>query len=519
MCIPLGRGLLPGADLQQPKTSYVRNGEVNIAYQVLGEGAPDLVLVPGFVSHLDLGWSNPEWTGFLRRLASFSRLILFDKRGTGLSDPVSGVPTLEDRMEDLHAVLDAAGSERTALLGISEGGPMSVLFAATYPQRTISLVLYGSSPRFSSSDSFLPEKRGFFERVRRETRSLAKHWGEGRSLELFAPTIAGEEAVRRAYALFERASVSPAMVEGVFRFWWEVDVADVLPIVGVPTLVVHRSGDRVLAVEAGRYMAERIPGARFVELAGDDHFPHVGDANSLLDEIEEFLTGARHSGEAGRVLATVLFTDIVASTQRAAQLGDRRWHELLEAHDLSVRRRVDSHGGRVVKSLGDGYLITFDGPARAIRCAREVVDDAVPLGLAVRSGVHTGECELMGDDVVGMAVNIGARVSETAGPGEVLVSSAVRDLVVGSGIEFDERGAHALKGVPGSWTLLAVKDTRGARTAPSSTTRKEPDRLAPNLERAHPGDRVALRIARNAPSVARLVARLTTRRARPHAQE
>ena len=504
--------------MQQPKTSYARNGDVNIAYQVVGEGPRDVVFVPGFISHLDLWWTLPDTTALLRRLSSFSRLILFDKRGTGLSDPVPGIPTLEERMEDLHAVLDAAGSERTALFGVSEGGPMSILYAATYPERVTAMVLYGTSPRLSFSDSFLPEKREFFDSVAGKIERLVQTWGEGHSVEVFAPTLAGDPATRRTFGLFERAAASPSMADALFRSCEEIDTTRALPVIDVPTTVIHRRGDPILPIEAARLMAEEIPGARLVELDGDDHLPWLGDRDGLVDAIEEAFTGAHRSRDAERVLATVLFTDIVGSTQLAAELGDRRWRELLEAHDESVRRRVDAHGGRVVKSLGDGYLATFDGPAKAIRCARALAADAESLGIRIRAGVHTGECEVIQDDVGGMAVHIGARVMAQAEPGEVIVSSAVRDLVVGAGIEFEERGSHELKGVPGEWTLLAVageKSDVGARARPSEA----PDRLAPNQEVTKPGDRVALRLARNAPSVARFVSRVTTRRRREPDEE
>jgi class 3 adenylate cyclase len=318
--------------------------------------------------------------------------------------------------------------------------------------------------------------------------------------------------VRRSFALFERASASPAMFVSLISALKEIDVTGILSAIGVPTLVLHRSGDPVVPVEGGRQMGEQIPGARFVELPGGDHIPWLGDADRVVDEVEQFLTGARQSREPDRALATVLFTDIVASTERASELGDRRWRELLEAHDEGVRRQVDVHGGRVVKSLGDGYLATFDGPARAIRCGRAVTDDADLLGIELRAGVHTGECELLGEDVGGMAVHIGARVAAKAGPGEVLVSSAVRDLVVGSGIEFENRGTHTLKGVPGSWSLLAVQDG-GVAHPPELPATEPPDRLAPNLEIPKRGDRIALRIARSAPSLARLKSDFTMRRA------
>ena len=421
-------------------------------------------------------------------------------------------------MEDLHAVLDAADSGHTALFGISEGGPMSILYAATYPERVTAMVLYGTSPRFSVSDSFLPENHESFDRVRRQVEALVEDWGEGHSVEIFAPTLAADPATRRTFGLFERAAASPSMADALFRSVWEIDVTGAMRVIDVPTSIVHRRGDPVLPINAARLMADEIPGARLVELDGDDHIPWLGDRDALLDEVEKAFTGAHRSRDIGRVLATVLFTDIVGSTQMASELGDRRWRELLESHDESVRREVDSRGGRVVKSLGDGYLATFDGPAKAIRCARALAEEAGSLGIQIRAGVHTGECEVMDDDVGGMAVHIGARVMAQAEPGEVIVSSAVRDLVVGAGIEFEERGSHELKGVPGEWTLLAVageKSDLGARAGPSEA----PDRLAPNQEVTKPGDRVALRLARNAPSVARFVSRVTTRRRREPDEE
>lgn len=500
--------------MQQPKTSYARNGSVNIAYQVVGDGPLDVVFVPGFISHLDLWWSFPETSAFFRRLASFSRLILFDKRGTGLSDPVLEVPTLEERMEDLHAVLDAVGSERTALLGASEGGPMSVLFAATYPERTAAMALYGSTPRFSAEEIVLDENGvAAVDRTWERIGSMVSHWGEGHSAEIFAPSFAVDEVSRRSFGLIERASASPAMIASLMEAVRRIDVTDVLPAIRVPTLVLHRVGDPVIPVEAARFMAERIPAARCVELSGDDHPPWLGDAEGLVDEVEQFFTGTRRHPRADRALATVLFTDIAGSTERAAELGDARWRELLVAHDAAVRRQVDAYGGRVVKSLGDGYLATFDGPARAIRCGQEVAGEAAALGIEVRAGVHTGECELLGEDVGGMAVHIGARVAAKAGPGELLVSSAVRDLVVGSGIGFQERGTHELKGVPGRWELLAVRRGEGPAGAGAAPVSR-PDRLAPNLESPRRGDRLALRVARRSPAVGRFVSGMVVRRAR-----
>ncbi len=432
--------------MEQPETRYAQNGDQNIAYQVVGDGPLDLVFVPGLMSHIDLAWTLPGPVRFFRRLASFSRLILLDKRGQGVSDPVSEPPTLEDDMADLLAVLDAVGSQQAALLGYSEGGPMSALFAATYPSRTTALITFGSfvdtGPQFDWSDTY--------ERLD----DAIDHWGEGRSLSMFAPSIATPERAR-LFGQFERAVGSPRLIRWRTDTNRGIDVRPVLSSVQAPTLVLHRTGD-VVPLEAGRELAKLIPGARFVELSGQDHIPWVGDSDPIIDQVEEFLTGARHAREPDRVLATVLFTDIVGSTERAASLGDRRWRTVVEEHDDLVRHQLGRFDGREIKTMGDGFLATFDGPARGIRCGRSIADQIHALGIDVRAGLHTGECELHGDDVAGMAVNIGARVGAKAAPGEVLVSSTVKDLVVGSGIEFEDRGSHSLKGVPGDWRLYAV---------------------------------------------------------------
>ncbi len=496
--------------MQQPKTQYARNGDVNIAYQVVGDGPIDLAIVPGFISHVDLWWTIPETTAFIRRLATFCRLILFDKRGTGLSDPAAGLSSLEERMEDLHAVLDAAGSERSALLGVSEGGPMSVLFAATYPDRVAALALYGTFPtgnpnRFPAGLVTQMERR-----LAELTAIVDQHWGEGLAIEWFAPNLAGSPTMRRSWGLFERAAASPGMVSALLRSYREIDVTDVLPTLRVPTLVVHRTDDTAVPVEAARMLAELIPEARYVELPGNDHIPWFGDADALLEEIEEFLTGCRHAPERDRALATVLFTDIVGSTERAAALGDRHWRELLERHQTLVRDRLDVYDGREVKTIGDGFLATFDGPAKAIRCACAIVERSFSEGVEIRAGVHTGECELIGQDVGGMAVHIGARVAAQAAPNEVLVSSTVKDLVVGSGIEFADRGSHELKGVPGDWRLLAVTDHSPASSQPPTGRR---DHVAPNAALRQRGDRAMLRLARRAPSAMRLASRAARRRA------
>jgi class 3 adenylate cyclase len=498
----------------QPKTSYARNGDVNIAYQVIGDGPLDLLFIPPFVSHLDLCWAAPETAAFFRRLASFSRLILFDKRGTGLSDPVSGVATLEERMEDVRAVLDACGSQHAAVFGLSEGGPMSLLFAATYPERTTALVMFGSFARLMTAPGYFPEfDEDWRERLELWTDAVENHWGDGRALALYMPSLAGDPNAQRMLGTFERAAASPAMVRGLQQFNLEIDVTHVLPVIGVPTLVLHRTDDLV-PVELGRYVAENVPGARFVELAGNDHVPWLGDSRAVLDEVEQFLTGARHAAEPDRVLTTVLFTDITGSTERAAGLGDDRWRALLDNHNELVRRQLTAFSGREVKTLGDGFLATFDGPARAIRCACAIREDVGSLSVDVRAGVHTGECEVIGADIGGMAVHIAGRVAGRAAPGEVLVSSAVRDLVVGSGIEFADRGTHELKGVPGEWQLLAVA---GARTdgEPTEAAKSAGDKLAPNATLLTKGDRAALRLARAAPGVARFLSRALSRRAQP----
>jgi pimeloyl-ACP methyl ester carboxylesterase len=444
------RDILTTLMQEQPETLYTSSGGLSIGYQVVGDGPLDLVFVPGLLSQIDLIWTLPAPVRFFRRLASFARLILYDKRGQGVSDPLDGVPTLEQDMEDLIAVLDAAGSNSAALVGYSEGGPMSALTAATHPARVSALILCGT---FASGlglvgDSEAPE-------TLRLITEMLDSWGRGRGLEVFAPSLTSEGDARR-FGAFERAVGSPAMMRARFQVITSIDVTPVLETIRVPTLVLHRVGDRAVPRQLARDMARAIPGARYVEFPGDDHIPWVGDAEQTLDVIEEFLTGAKRAGEVNRVLATVLFTDIVDSTRRASEVGDRRWRTLVESHDEIVREQLSSYRGREIKTMGDGFLVTFDGPARGIRCARSIIEDVRPFGLEVRAGLHTGECELIGDDVGGMAVNIGARVGGLAAGGEVLVSRTVKDLVVGSGIEFEQRGAHELKGVPGEWELFAV---------------------------------------------------------------
>jgi pimeloyl-ACP methyl ester carboxylesterase len=439
----------------QPETRYARSGDAHIAYQVIGDGPLDLVWVPGFVTHVELLWDEPGVARFAERLASFSRLIVFDKRGTGLSDPATGAPTLEQRMDDVRAVMDAAGSERAALFGVSEGGPMSILFAATHPQRVTALVLYGTTPRFACDTDF---PCGWTPEVLAATLdSVEKAWGQGALLEMFAPSRAGDEGFRQWWGRFQRQAASPGMVRSLIEWLSQIDVRPVLPAIAVPTLILHRTGELVVPVGAARFMATQIPGAKYVEQPGVDHMSQLGDSAGLLNEIEEFLTGNRQVRDTERVLSTVLFTDIVGATERAAAVGDHQWRDMVHQHHAIVRRELSRCGGREIDTAGDGFFATFDGPARAIRCAC-AIEDAVgaSLGLELRAGLHTGECEVMGDKVGGIAVHIGARVAAQANPHEVLVSSTVKDLVAGSGLRFVDRGAHVLKGVPGEWRLFAV---------------------------------------------------------------
>jgi class 3 adenylate cyclase len=439
-----------------PQTRYARSGEVNIAYQVVGDpnAALDLVFVPGWVSNVEFMWEEPRIAHYLRRLASFSRLIVFDKRGTGLSDRAVEMPTLEQRMEDVRAVMDAAGSERAAVYGVSEGGPMCALFAATYPDRTVALVMYGTYAKRLRSPEYpwapTPEQRQrFFD-------AIESGWGGVVDLETVAPSAAHDPDFQRGWATYLRMSASPGAALALAKLNMQIDIRHVLPTIRVPTLVLHRVGDRDMHVEEGRYIAAHIPGAAYVELPGEDHLWWAGDIDGVLDEVEEFLTGVPRGAEPDRVLATILFTDIVGSTERAAELGDRRWRDLLADYHALARRELQRFRGREVDTAGDGFLATFDGPARAIRCAAAISAVAGRLGLQIRAGLHTGEVEMMGESVRGIAVHIGARVASVAGPREILVSSTVKDLVAGSGITFEDRGTHALKGVPDEWRLYAV---------------------------------------------------------------
>ncbi len=430
---------------------YADAGGVNIAYRVMGTGPLDLVWVSGLASNLEIDFESPPYVRLMERLASFSRLMIFDKRGMGLSDRNVGAPTLEERMDDVRAVMDAVGSENAALIGVSEGGPMSILFAATYPQRTVALVLYGTMARHRVDVDYPLGNEATAEEL---NRILDDDWGRGESLRVFAPSLINNTRVREQWARVERAMGSPNTLRAILETLVGIDVRPVLPSVSVPTLVLHGSDDTTAPIGNGRWLADHITGARFVEIPGEHLTAHVG--HRFADEVETFLTGRRHAVATDRVLSTVMFSDIVGSTPHAVAAGDRRWREVLDQHDAIVARQIDIHRGTLVKATGDGVLATFDGPARAITCGCELRDSLLPLGVEVRIGLHTGEVELRGDDIGGIAVHIGARIAGAANPGEVLVSRTVTDLVAGSGIEFADRGIHQLKGVPGDWQLFAV---------------------------------------------------------------
>ncbi|MDP9330505.1 MAG: adenylate/guanylate cyclase domain-containing protein [Actinomycetota bacterium] len=447
--------------MENPDVHYARNGETTLAYQVVGNGPIDMVFVPQWIGNLELAWENPLFARFLRRLASFSRLVLMDRRGVGLSDRLSpiDVPPLEILVEDLGVVMDAAGVERASLFGGSDSGCLCAMFAATYPQRTSALVLYSCEARAARAPDY---PFGFTDEEWEEYLSaLAAGWGTAdyvaQGLQWFAPSIAHDADQQRWWLRMQRLSASPNSVVASERIWRALDIRAILPSIQAPTLVLHRSDDDVDRVEAGRYLAQRIPGAKFVELPGKDWLAWAGDQTALLDEVESFVRGiGEEEARLDRVLATVLFTDIVDSTAQSAAVGDREWRKLREDHDRIVRSQLARYRGREVKTMGDGFLATFDGPARGVTCAGAIVDAVRPLGLQVRAGLHTGEIELDGGDVAGIAVSIGARVGAKAGPSEVLVSQTVKDLVAGSGLIFEDAGEHELKGVPDRWHLYRV---------------------------------------------------------------
>ncbi len=443
--------------MRNPETRYAKGRDGFVAYQVIGDGPLDLVFIPDWVTNVEVMWEEPSLARFLRRLSSFSRLICFDKRGTGVSDPVlfdEGL-SVESWIDDTCTVLRAVGSERAAMFGHAEGGRMALLFAATFPEKTSALVMLDSFARRVRDRNYpwgVPEEvlPTFFE-------TFDRGWGTGAHLGVLAPSVAQDPRLREWYGRYQRLAMGPTQAANGYRNQFKFEVRAVLSAVRTPTLVLHRKDNAYIRADNGRYLAEHIAGARFVEVPGRDHLYHVGETGVILDTIQEFLTGRHEVAEDDRVLATVLFTDIVSSTERAAQIGDRAWRDLLESYYAAVRRAVAQFRGNEIDTAGDGFFAAFDGPARAIRSACAIRDSAAGIGLSVRTGLHTGECEKLGDKVGGLAVHIGARVAGHAQPGEVLVSGTVRDLVVGSGIRFADRGTRALKGVPGEWSLYSVE--------------------------------------------------------------
>ena len=444
--------------------AYAPDGAA-LAYQVVGDGhgpsarggrCPDLLYLPQSISSIHLVWEDPRIARFFERLASFSRLILFDRRGSGNSSSWGAPLALEEQIDDVRAVMDAAGSESAAVFALIEGGPMAMLFAASMPERVNALALYSTFARNTWAPDYdwalHPEERAeLLERI-------IADWGKGFMIENWAPSYANDAALRDWMGKLQQHAMAPDEWRRVFEVNGDMDLRPILPTIRVPTLVIHRTGDRAIDVRHSRYIADHVPGARLLELEGQDNLMFLGDTEAILGEIEEFITGTRPTPEPDRVLATVLFTDICSSTEHAAQLGDSAWRALLTSHHSSILARVTQYGGREIKNMGDGVLATFDGPARAIRAARGIVEDAAAAGIEVRAGLHTGEVEVMGADVGGLAVHIGARVLGEAAAGEVLVSGTVKDLVVGSGLAFEPRGSKALRGIPGEWALWAVRD-------------------------------------------------------------
>ena len=442
--------------MELSKTKYAKSGELSIAYRQGGEG-PDLVIVPGWVSHVELMMEHPTPARFIRRLMSFSRVIMFDKRGTGMSDPVTDVPTLEQRMDDVRAVMDAVGSERATIFGLSEGGPMSILCSAVHPERCSGLILYGAIARPVWAPDYDHPWAPRLEDVQMAENEMVVPMIEAGDIsDVFAPSFALDPSEGEWFEKLFRYGATPAMVTKLFEMYNGIDVRAALPLIQCPTLVLHRRGDRVINRHAGEWLASQIAGSTYVELPGIDHVPFAGDIDPMLDEVQQFVTGERGYSEPERVLAAVMFTDIVNSTVQASKVGDSRWREVLDAHDALTRKHVEAARGRVIKQTGDGSLATFDGPGRAIRCAQAILSDVRSMGIELRAGVHTGEIELRGDDVGGIGVHIASRIAGLAGANEIIVSRTVKDLVVGSGIEFTDRGEHTLKGVPGEWQAYSV---------------------------------------------------------------
>jgi class 3 adenylate cyclase/pimeloyl-ACP methyl ester carboxylesterase len=491
---------------------YARRGDLSIAYQVLGDGPVDIVFGAGLVSHLDLMWGDPHASSFLRRLGQVGRLILFDKPGTGLSDPVSGPPTVEQRAQDFLAVLDAAGSRQAAVIGYSEAAAPAALLAASYPDRVEALVLLSGFARAVANQDWLPEREDYMENVLWKLLwHSADHWGDGSMAITLSPWMRDSPVYRRLAPSIERASASPGMARSLIHAVRRYDVLPVLDSIRAPTIVVHRK-DEFVPIECGRDFAERIPGAKLTELSGDEHLPFF-NGEDITDAIGAFLGNSTpHHASQGRALTTVLFTDIVDSTSTAATLGDERWGALRDHHDRTTCEEVERHGGRLIKQLGDGALATFDRPLMSIRCAGAIIERMNELGVEVRAGIHTGECDVTGDDVGGIAVHIGARIAALGATAEVLVTSTVRDLVLGSGVQFAERGVHELKGVPGEWRVLAVAADNSSDQTAVPGGRGEPAAK----ETMHRRDKAIVALASRTPWLThptlRIAGRVRTRR-------
>jgi len=437
-----------------PETRYAKSGTLNIAYQTFGEGDGYLVVIPGWASHVEYMWSMPDIPEFLNRLGSFSKVIILDRRGTGLSDPVLNMPTLEERMDDVRAVMDAAGASRASLFGISEGGPMAMVFAATFPERVDHLILFGTFAKLTETEGYTA---GIIEAdAKKFVSGVARHWGNGKSARIFLPSQAHDEAFLERWGRIERNSMGPGAALRLMELNTITDVRDVLPTIGVSTLVLHRTGDLATPLPLGRYLADNIKGAKMVELPGQDHMAWVDGGDDIIPEIEELVTGTRTIPEPDRILTTILFVDIVQSTEKAIELGDHAWKTMLENFYTVMRDALQRYRGVEIDTAGDGVFASFDGPARAVSCACALTEEVESLGITLRAGVHTGECEVLEEKLSGLAVHIGSRVAGEADSGEVLVSSTVKDLTAGSGIKFADRGAHALKGVSGEWRLYGA---------------------------------------------------------------
>jgi len=442
----------------QIDTHYARSGKLHIAYQQYGSGNLDLVVIPGWASHVEEMWNFPETADFLQRIARFARVLIIDRRGTGLSDSVTEMPTLEERMDDVRAVMDHAGVESASIFGISEGGPMAMMFAASFPERTEKLVLFGTFARMVETEGYdvgIGDKEG-----RTFVKGIEKNWGNGNAAQIFAPSRANDPAFVKMWGRFERHSMGPGSATKLLSLNFETDVRDVLTSVQAPTLVLHRTGDGAIPVQLGKYVSETIMGARFVELDGNDHFFSIGDLEIFLSEVEHFLTGQSVESEADRVLATILFADIVDSTEKAAAMGDREWKHLLARYYEAADTALNRFRGRKLDTAGDGLFASFDGPARAVRCGMALHDAAASLGVQLRVGIHTGECEAIGEKLGGIAVHIGARIASHANPGEILVSSTVKALTVGSGLTYADKGIHKLKGIDDDWQLFEATQTK-----------------------------------------------------------